>query len=608
MEFKFTPDHLAISDLFARDVKYIIPEYQRPYSWECLGKSDRNNQVNVMWEDLLKFYEGGGKGEYFFGSMVMIENESRTYQVIDGQQRLTTLVILFVAIKCFVIEIKSKKGILNSESSDFDELKSFCNELENTIDDIVYNKQVFGGLTKSKKVKIEKQAGVDYDKVLELVMECADFKAQKSFSDEYKENASRYFRNRQFLIEQLKDRFLNDGKFSVKEAEDLNGFLEAIKNHISVVRIITNNFESAYQIFEILNNRGLPLSNKDLFKNFFIKEFSKLKALGGVYADVSPTEKWSELEEDHDFRDDFLGRWVESRRGSQQQFSAYNDLMELYEKRYKDSLKKKKIELLYEDFKEDLGYYTLIVNPEHIENKQIRNKILWLSHAGNFRYTVDLLMALFRHTKFDGIAKEREEEIVTFIVEYEKHILDIQLSSGRRFSSAPVYEAINYLNKTDFGSASQIFVYLFDSWLIDEISLDYHDNNMGKLLLAKYFWWQDYTNNDVVEQKLDFGSATLEHISPQKPKTGSNWLDTKQMSKKFRNDFTYKLGNMTLLTQSMNSAAKNYDFKDKQKIYAKTNLAMTQELAHLENIHEAFFKKRHKAIVKGIMIDLRLTK
>jgi|GEM_PF-1784259 len=73
MEVKFTPEHKVINDFFAREVKYIIPAYQRPYSWDCEGKSDRNNQVNSMWDDWYHHFLGSGNDTYFLGSMVLIK-------------------------------------------------------------------------------------------------------------------------------------------------------------------------------------------------------------------------------------------------------------------------------------------------------------------------------------------------------------------------------------------------------------------------------------------------------------------------------------------------------------------------------------------------------
>ena len=53
---QFTPEQKVLNDLFGNDITYIIPAYQRPYSWDCIGKSDKNNQVNIMWQDLIEFF------------------------------------------------------------------------------------------------------------------------------------------------------------------------------------------------------------------------------------------------------------------------------------------------------------------------------------------------------------------------------------------------------------------------------------------------------------------------------------------------------------------------------------------------------------------------
>jgi len=55
METLFTPEYKVLNDFFGNDMNYIIPAYQRPYSWESIGKSDKNNQVNVMWQYLIDY-------------------------------------------------------------------------------------------------------------------------------------------------------------------------------------------------------------------------------------------------------------------------------------------------------------------------------------------------------------------------------------------------------------------------------------------------------------------------------------------------------------------------------------------------------------------------
>ncbi len=110
----FTPEHSPLDRIFAADTTYRIPAYQRPYSWQAVGKSERDNQVVQMWQDLSSFFEDNRQNnkEYFLGSMVIIEDRDklRTFEVIDGQQRLTTLLLLFAAMRCFLREVERMPG------------------------------------------------------------------------------------------------------------------------------------------------------------------------------------------------------------------------------------------------------------------------------------------------------------------------------------------------------------------------------------------------------------------------------------------------------------------------------------------------------------------
>ncbi len=595
MEMRFTPEHKSINDLFARDIKYIIPEYQRPYSWDCIGKSDKNNQVNVMWEDLLEYYDKQEKkNTYFFGSMVLIGNGNLEYQVVDGQQRLTTTVLLFAAIKCFLNELRSS---IKAEN-----IAAFFDDIIQFSDEILYNKRRHGASTIEKKIRIEKSAGFDYDTVLGEALDC---KTQVSAdlirfaTAEQKTVCARYFNNVKYFKEKLSERFLNNGLFDDRAAEQLDNFIEFLKNRVSVVRILTPTFDVAYHIFEILNNRGLPLSNKDLFRNLLIKEWDLLKNSDPAkYKHIEPAALWSSLDNDFTFEDDFISRWVESYKASKQQYSAFNDIKEIYEKNYQDKFPRKKIELFYEDIKRDIGYYTNVVNNE-FESPLVQSKFNFILNAPNYRPSVNFLLALVKC--FDG---NESAEMLTVLQAFERYIIYCLLCV--RYDVSPIYSAIRWLNQKQWGGATQALENAVDREdLVAELSSrNLFDNEMAKLLLAKIVWHEQVqTNNDTVEQLFLYENASLEHIIPQYTE-GTDWES--KFSKPFINEYTYALGNMTLLTTKLNSAAKNSSFAVKRKFYAKTKLPMTLRLAGAEELTEEFIRQRHQNFVKTILADIGL--
>lgn len=593
MEVKFTPEHKVVNDLFAREIKYIIPEYQRPYSWECEGKSDRNNQINAMWDDIFAYFKDGKKETYFFGSMVLIGNGSREYQVVDGQQRLTSLVLLFSAFKCFAKELQR---ILPEG-----ELQVFAQKVESLIDELIFNENLFGAVSMEKKVKIEKSTVFDFDRILTKSINCDVFdpKEFQGAKLEHIETAERYFKNKDYFVERLRENFLDkEGHFSNDTAIELNKFLDFVKNRISVVRILTDKFEIAYHIFEILNNRGLPLSNKDLFRNFLLKEFDALKNEGGQYSKIDPTERWSNLEQDYDLRDDFLARWVESMNARQQQYSAFNDLKDIYARQYKDTLNRRKVEVFYADIERDLAYFTTIVNGEVLDPR-LKSKLNVLLNGGNNRYTLNFLLALWRY------AEGLESEMLDLMNAYEIFLLH-KLLLGR-FVSGPVYGAIAELKSNRPEKAIAVLTPdEVKNAVKKEILEGVVDNDSGKLLLAKWVWLQEYNpaNDDVIEQKLLFDKASLEHIIPQKPDQNTNWL--KDFSIEFREEYTYRIGNMTLLTGRKNSSARNFDFSKKKIIYESTKLNTTRQIASLTKIDEIFIAQRHEIITSEILRDLGL--
>ncbi len=605
MEFIFTPEHVVINDLFTRDIKYKIPEYQRPYSWDCLGKSDKNNQINTMWDDLINFYDAKEKGEYFFGSMVLIDKGNREFEVIDGQQRLTTINILIASIKAFVIYLlTNNKTIITADDDQIKQklIMSLEKDIQR-IDEILYN-TVDYGLEQERKLKIEKFNGFDFDKILSLSLECKNVEDVNFTNASAKQinTALKYFNNRDYFVKKFKKRFIINNKFSSSNRMEMSKFFEFLKNQISVVRIKTPEFGIAYQIFEILNNRRLPLSNKDLMRNFIIKEFDNIKKNNPKYKNIKPSDKWTEIDQNFMLDTDFLSRFVENRKATQQKYSAFNDLQELY-KTYTNEIDRTKIEKLYEHIKQDLTFYSMI-NEENIQNKEIRNKILFLINAENQRYILNLLIALFRAYNYDG---KNNPELKLFINTFEIYIIYMLLNPLLRFSYTQIYASISFLNKNDIDNARKQFE--LQKTEIDElkkfINNEIRDNYTAKLLIAKYLWSKDAEiNEDIIEQYLNFNLATLEHIIPLNPEKDSNWLT--DFSLDFRTNFTYRLGNMTLLTKTINSKAKNYDFKFKKIEYLKTKLNTTHIIANLINIDELFIENRHKEIINVIFNNLNI--
>jgi len=584
----FIPSHSSLDNIFAQNTTYVIPAYQRPYSWRALGKSDKTNQVNQMWDDLWSFFqENPDDKEYFLGSMVVIERKRRTFEVVDGQQRLTTLTLLYAAMRCF----------LRTVSNIDPQLEKFRQDAISRLEKVLFN-TVGIGLVEELKVKLERPEGYDYNGVLSAAIECSS-----DFPDpdpRVREVVDRYFENRDFFIDRLNEKFKTGDRFGIADANRLQAFATFLDTRVSIVLITTSDFETAYFIFETLNNRGLPLTGRDLLRNFIIKELAAIN-------DPNPAGRWTELEGEYPLTEDFIARWVESTKASQQRYSAFNDMIAIYNdgKSFMDLPNKRKVISFYEALENDLERYARIVDTTQVQSLVIRHKIDFIREAGNFRYGANLLLAAFRHFNYEG---DENEQIAGFLTAYQRWLLHILLKPGVKFSSAEVYRAISAIKGGDLNKARDAFTLPTEDLLrlAEHVRGDILDHDTAKLLVATYVWHEhaQVGSDDLIGPRweLVYGSATLEHILPRKPAPSTHWM--KDFTEQERRQLTYKMGNMTLLTGPKNSRAKNLGFDHKKRIYAQTSLPITRELAAQSALSPTYLQERHERMVSGVLKEL----
>lgn len=576
-----------MEEMFGANKTYIVPAYQRPYSWRCLGKTDQNNQVNRMWDDVWEFFSenGSDETEYFLGSMVVIQQqEARSFEVVDGQQRLTTLALLFAAMSCFL-----KSHCENPA------LATFRDRSVSTLEKLLYN---YSGvaLVQTLKVKILRVAGFDYNDVVARAVRCEP--SAGVTDSRYAEIAQRYFDNRDYFIDRLKEHFLTDGELTIPDAERFNSFFTFLHVRVAIVLITTTSFDTAFMIFETLNNRGLPLTNLDLLRNLLLKELTEANV-------EDPPKAWTVLEEES-LTEEFMGRWVESWRAQQQKSSAFNDLLKIYETdpAFQGLPGDPKVLRFYNTIRRDLCYFSLVAEPRaRVAYRAIRNKIRFFRVAGNERYSINLLLALFRALNYAG---DESEVILDFLCAYQRFMLYVLLAPGARFGSAKIYQAIGHIKAGRLDAAQHVFDLDADAAdrLKGYLSGELRDNATARLILAEYVWHNEATTDDVVEQELRWDEASLEHIIPQNPDATSQWLTDFDTS--VRKELTYRLGNMTLLTTKMNAAAKNFDFSRKKEHYKKTLLPITRDLVAINTITPEVILRRHEQLVAGVLASLRL--
>ena len=241
----------TISQILTEQIQYEVPAYQRPYSWE---KGNVQQLLDDVWEAFTASDE-----EYFIGSLITIEREKgRLYDIVDGQQRLTTLNLIFSRLRDAVDEpAKSELGRR------------------------VLPRNALTGEEETPRLTL-RQRDQNFFRRHVLAGEAVPEAARKEI-DKLQDAP------KQRIIENLE---AIDGFIAQQDQKTLKLFANYLLSKVYVVFVTTSSLQSAYRLFNVLNARGMALSNADLIKNMLFAQ------LGGNAAQSSDLDDaWLELEE-----------------------------------------------------------------------------------------------------------------------------------------------------------------------------------------------------------------------------------------------------------------------------------------------------------------------
>ena len=274
VEHKFSnTGAVSIEDLLRSNTRFTVPKFQRNYSWDV-------DKAENLWSDMMenfsifkKNYEKIREIQYLLGPVVLVKDGDKDdeYLVIDGQQRLSTLTMLFCVARDILLE--NVKTGANTKPKGVEEIMTLIQntrmgkrtgwklQLNDTDKDLFEKIQEFEDDPQSQlermkkqktKTKSEKQLKNNYIFLHEKIMECMYTK----FGDNPLKPDS---------IKTMSDR--KKQKLITDSIDILNYFVKHIVENNFVVKIMVSDDTTAYQIFETLNERGQTLSKSNLIKN-----------------------------------------------------------------------------------------------------------------------------------------------------------------------------------------------------------------------------------------------------------------------------------------------------------------------------------------------------
>lgn len=239
---------------------FVIPEYQRPYAWT-------DEQVETLFEDLWEFTATSGgterEGMYFLGSVVSYENEDGEQEIIDGQQRITSLFLLLRAIYTRLV------------ATPVSERTAEANNFIGKIEPAIWRTNKLTGKVDYKNILLTSRVmNNEGNEILRTILETG--KTEENAKDNYSKN----YRHFQELFDQ----------HSTENPLMVYQFIYALMNQAILLPITADTQDTALTIFSTLNDRGLPLSDADIFK-------------AKIYNQLEPEDKkefierWKDLDE-----------------------------------------------------------------------------------------------------------------------------------------------------------------------------------------------------------------------------------------------------------------------------------------------------------------------
>lgn len=521
---KLNVDQKTIWLLFSdKKADFLIPDYQRPYAWE-------EEQCQTLWDDIFAFAfpdnnsdKFNSDDEYFLGSIVIFENDKGKKEVIDGQQRLTTLMLLLRAFYAKFGNMKDENSIRTSER----------------IAQCIWKTNEFGQ-PNLDELKINSEVATDNDKeeFLQILKTGKMDKVQKS----------NYAKNYRFFQEKIEN-FLS-------EYPSYFAYLPTrILNNCILLPIEAESQDTALRIFSTLNDRGLPLSDADIFKAQFYKYYSDKNQKDTFI------EQWKELEEittsifkplNGTPMDELFTRYMYFLRAKQGIKSSTTEALRKFYEKNNYSILKQDETLSNLKILADFWNNVYTQNPDKFSPNILR-KLFILNYAPNGMWTY-FLSVYFLHNK-NGNNQLDEKPLEDFLDKTIAFIWAYAFTNpGVNALRTPIYaEMINIVNNKSV---------TFDEHKFDENTLrttinNFEFNNLRPITRSMLTWWAfKDENQEIPKININFD---IEHIFSKKRQENENTLSNTKLIE--------SLGNKSLLEKTINIRASDYRFSDKIKYY-----------------------------------------
>lgn len=510
----FKPENKTISEIFNCDGIYRIPNYQRQYSWT-------NEQLEVLWEDLYEGYENKSNDRcYFLGSIVVVKSGDYL-DLIDGQQRITTLMIMMDVLRKTFPNINADSEEINFV--DLDKINS-C---------ILHN---------GRRSRLQLQSDPNYDALFNTKIikreSYETIKQPTKIEMNYDNPEFKYLNTAYFFYK----------KFKELSPEKVNSFVNYIFFKTNIIKIICTDESFAIKLFQVLNDRGLDLSNADLVKAEIFSKYD-IDDMDGKNSFNVEWNNINSIANNNDFKmDDFIVYYEYFKLKSNPKKQVLDEIKGIIKgKAPKDIIEE------MSNFSKSIEKVCKSTNPIIYSLSYIPWRAYVMTALSSAYYVeypdIDRLLKVMRRFFYISFIsggtlntiKQTSFKLIEYIID-KKTIEEIEKELNKLINSKRMIKSVYEVLDTEV----------------------YDEKYLKPLLLSLDYDIREITNKTFypIDKELH-----IDHILPRayKKDKGHSWDYIKNTEE--ADAYLNTLGNLALLHYSKNEECENYGFDKKIRIY-----------------------------------------
>lgn len=556
----FNTTNATFRQLLANGLTYHVPPFQRDYSWT-------EDEWDDLWQDILGLFEEDGEPAHYMGYLVLQSSDNKDFDIIDGQQRITTLSIMILAGLAYLEDLV--KGNLDAEKNGRRK-----EQLQNSY--IGYVDPV--SLIPRSKLELNRHNNRFYQTYLVPLQPLP----QRGL------NASEHLLRKAFNW--FKDHFKSKLGVTLDSGQNFAAMIDSLVDKLFFTVITVTDELNAFKVFETLNSRGVRLSATDLLKNYLFSVIStaathetELKAL---------EERWERivgLLGSESFPEFLRVFW-----NSRNKLVRKSDLFKAIRRHITN---REQSFILIRDLDRFAGIYAALRDPQDSSWELDEKQALQQLQMFNVRQPLAMLMACY-HQFFerDRPSFQRIVKAITVISFRYNIICSLPTNEQERLYNEIAWK----VSDGTYSTYQSILDALREVYPEDQpFRVAFTDKQLGtsnsrNKKIVRYILFeiekQKYGND------YDFESAiyNLEHILPENPSEVWNYIEETKQDR-----LIYRLGNLTPLETTANRGLGNVGYDSKRPVYAQSTFQMTQAIAeHYPIWDEQKIESRQKQLAR----------